>query len=183
MTTSPQTRGEANGPSLIKLTWGNESHAENHTSGHIGALMWWPVFSVEMTPTSSLQRVRAPQDARKILVSSHSNTSRAFLDYLARRLFSLSFSTRSFGLVVAPCSHRSICSTETACLTAGARTSTSSFVDGPTGSVEPSFFSAASPRAAASKRDSARTSTVWRMPRGSIKVTLHVWSAIAEERG
>ena len=100
-----------------------------------------------------------------------SNPSR---DYPAIRVLSRSFLTFSFGLLVAPSSQRSTCSTVTVCLTTGSWTDTSSLDARPGVSSHGDRRIAARASAAASKTLSAVTSTACRTPRTSIRVTVQV---------
>ena len=90
------------------------------------------------------------------------------------RSFSFAFLTPSFGLVEAPSSQRSTCIIVIACFAAGSRTSMSSTVAGPTCSIHGSPLNVRTPRIAASKSDSACTSTVCRMPRTSANETAQI---------
>jgi hypothetical protein len=95
------------------------------------------------------------------------------------RAFSFAFLTPSFGLVEAPSSQRSTCNIVIACFAAGSRTSMSSTVAGPTCSIHGSPLNVRTPRIAASKSDSACTSTVCRMPRTSANETAQIRSGTA----
>ena len=91
------------------------------------------------------------------------------------RSFSFAFLTPSFGLVEAPSSQRSTCIIVIACFAAGSRTSISSTVAGPICSIHGSPLNVyRTPRIAASKSDSACTSTVCRMPRTSANETAQI---------
>jgi hypothetical protein len=92
------------------------------------------------------------------------------------RSFSFAFLTPSFGLVEAPSSQRSTCIIVIACFAAGSRTSMSSTVAGPTCSIHGSPLNVRTPRTAASKSDSACTSTVCRIPRTSANETAQIRS-------
>src|SRR6185436_13037925 len=105
------------------------------------------------------------QAVRELVARGHREPSRSF---------SFAFLTPSLGLVEAPSSQRSTCIIVIACFAVGSRTSMSSTVAGPTCSIHGSVLNVRTARIAASKSDSACTSTVCRMPRTSANETAQI---------
>src|ERR1044072_8676926 len=80
-----------------------------------------------------------------------------------------------------PSTHRRSCANETICVVAGCLTWIWSRVPDAIGSTQPSFFNRLKPTIAASYKLSADTSTLWPTPDGPVKLTVHVFVAIAHD--